>query len=98
MLITETFKSIASLTGIQLAELGTHVHLWVEPDLFAELRLKSGEAEMRWALYDTEVGLTFHGVATIDAQGEEVAFRDENAHTSFLQFCEAVRVAAGTRG
>ncbi|QBY55990.1 hypothetical protein [Cupriavidus oxalaticus] len=99
MKITETYKSIAALIGIPLAEMGTHAQAWLQPGVFAQMRLKSGEPEMSWSMYEDDAeAATFHGVARVDAEAEEVVFRDEDVHTNFLQFCEAVRLLAAKQG
>lgn len=99
MKITETYNGIANLLGIPLAEMGTHPQMWLQPGVFAQLRLKNSEPEMTWSLTEdgSDGAPTFQGVATVDAEAAEVVFRDEESHTNFLQFSEAVRLLGATQ-
>jgi hypothetical protein len=100
MKITETYQGIADLLAIPLAEMGTHPQAWLQPGVFAQLHLKSSDAEMSWSLTEdgNDGAATFQGVAQVQADTDEVAFRDEEVHTKFLQFCEAVRLLGARRG
>ncbi|AMR78626.1 hypothetical protein [Cupriavidus nantongensis] len=99
MRITETYKSVAALAGIPLAEVGTHAQTWLGPGVIAQMRLTNEAPEMSWSIYeDAADGAIFQGVARVDAEAEEVVFRDEDVHTNFLEFCEAVQLLSVKQG
>lgn len=99
MRIIETYRTIAALTGVPVAEMGTLAQTWLAPSVVAQMRLRNEESEMSWSLYEAAVDeAIFHGAARVDAEAEEVVFRDEDVHTNFLQFCEAVRGLAAKQG